>query len=486
MSSDLQFASATELAVRIRHGTLSPVELVEACLDRIDVRNDTINAFVYVDADRARREAKAAEAAVERGETLGPLHGLPVAIKDLNDVAGMPTTSGSVPFADNIAEENAPFVDRLIDAGAIMIGKTNTPEYGHKGTTDNQLFGATSTPFAPGYNAGGSSGGSAAAVSDGMVPLAQGTDGGGSVRIPASFCGGFGFKSTYRRIPRKYRPDGFSHTPFSHVGPQTRTVEDAALMLSVMTGIHPSDPFVTADEGTDFLDAVHTPIDELDIAYSPDMGVFPIDNRVADIVDSAVDAFTEAGADLAEIEFDPGRSRQEIVESWLAGFRVGYAKLAKTVKDTEGVDYLGEARDDASPEFIEQVEAGQEYSAVEFKLEDIVRTDVFDTIQSVLDTHDLLVTPTLAVPPVENDSDGDTVGPTEVNGEPVDPVIGWCLTYPLNMTGHPAATVPAGFTDGGLPIGMQLIGRRYDDETVLAASAAFERVHPWHDAYPPS
>ncbi|MFB6148087.1 MAG: amidase [Halobacteriales archaeon] len=486
MSSDLQFASATELAVRIRHGTLSPVELVEACLDRIDARNDAINAFVYVDEERARRGAKDAEAAVENGERLGPLHGLPVAIKDLNDVAGMPTTSGSVPFADHVAEANSPFVDRLIDAGAIIIGKTNTPEYGHKGTTDNQLFGATSTPFAPGHNAGGSSGGSAAAVSDGMVPLANGTDGGGSVRIPASFCGGFGIKPTYRRIPRKYRPDAFSHTPFSNIGPHTRTVEDAALMLSVMVGQHPADPFVTADEGTDFLDAVHTPIDGLDIAYSPDMGVFPIDERVGAVVDGAVGAFTKAGADVEEIAFDPGRSREGIVESWLAGFRVGYAKMAALLKDTAEVDYLGDHRDETSPELIDQMEAGREYSAVEFKLEDTVRTDVFDAVQSTLENHDLLVTPTLAVPPVENDPDGDTVGPTEINGESVDPVIGWCLTYPLNMTGHPAATVPAGFTDDGLPIGMQLIGRRYADETVLAASAAFERVQPWQDAYPPT
>jgi len=486
MSDDPCFTPAAELASRIRRGDLSSIEVVEAHLSRIEERNDAINAYVHVAADRAREAAREADRAVGSGEALGPLHGVPVAIKDLNDVAGMPTTDGSVPLADNVPADSEPLVARLEAAGAIVVGKTNTPEFGHKGTTDNPLFGPTSTPFAPGRNAGGSSGGSAAAVADGMAPIAQGTDGGGSIRIPSSFSGCYGIKPTWRRVPRRYRPDAFSHTPFSDAGPHARTVEDAALMLSVMAGQHPTDPMVAPDDGTDYLAATRAPIDGLSVAYSPDLDVFPVDERVSAVVDDAAAAFAEAGAEVTEIEVGFEHGREEIRDAWMAGFEVGYAETAATLKETEGVDYLGEHRGEATPEFVDLIEAGREYGAVEYKRADAVRTAVFDAVQSVLSTHDVLVAPTLAVPPVENADDGDTVGPTEVAGEPVDPLIGWCLTYPFNMTGHPAANVPAGFTDGGLPVGMQIVGRRFDEPTVLAASAAFERVRPWRDAYPPS
>lgn len=485
MAMDLCFTPATELASRIRRGVLSPVDVVEACLSRIEARNGEINAFVHIAADRAREAARDAERAVDAGEHLGVLHGVPVAIKDMNDVGGMPTTDGSVPLADNVPEDSEPLVARLEAAGAIVIGKTNTPEFGHKGTTDNQLFGPTSTPFAPGRNAGGSSGGSAAAVADGMVPIAQGTDGGGSIRIPSSFSGCYGIKPTWRRVPRRYRPDGFSHTPFSDAGPHARTVEDAALMLSVMAGQHPVDPMVAPDDGTDFLGATRDPIDGFAVAYSPNLDVFPLDDSVAGIVDDAAYAFEAAGAAVTEVSIGFDRSREEIRDAWMAGFAVGYAETAVNLHETMGVDYLGEDRGDASPEFIDLIESGGEYSAVEFKRADVVRTDVFEAVQSVLAEYDVLVAPTLAVPPVENADGGDTVGPTVVAGESVDPLIGWCLTYPFNMTGHPAANVPAGFTDDGLPVGMQIIGRRFDDASVLAASAAFERAQPWYDAYPP-
>lgn len=485
MSQAVCFTPAVELASRIRRGAISPVDVVEACLDRIDERNSAINAFVYLAADEARAAAREAETAVTAGEHLGPLHGVPVGIKDMNDVEGMPTTDGSVPLAENVPEDSEPLVERLEAAGAIILGKTNTPEFGHKGTTDNRLFGPTSTPFAPGRNAGGSSGGSAAAVADGMVPLAQGTDGGGSIRIPSSFSGCYGIKPTWRRVPRRYRPDGFSHTPFSDAGPHARTVEDAALMLSVMVGQHPVDPMSAPDDGTDFVAAAREPIDGMSVAYSPDLDVFPVDDRVAGIVDEAASVFTEAGATVTEVTMGFERSRDEICRSWMAGFAVGYAELAVNLNESHGVDYLGDDRADASPEFIELIERGHEYGAVEFKRADIVRTEVFEAVQRVLEEYDVLVAPTLAVPPVENAEDGETLGPTEVAGESVDPLIGWCLTYPFNMTGHPAANVPAGFTADGLPVGMQIVGRRFGEPAVLAASAAFERIRPWRDAYPP-
>lgn len=486
MPDDLAYTSAIDLARQIRRGERSPVDVIEATLSRIETRDDDINAFVHVAADEARQAAEAAERDVESGEALGPLHGVPVAAKDLEKVAGMPATFGSAPYGDNVPDESEPWVERVREAGGIIVGKTNTPEFGHKGTTDNLLFGATSTPFAPGRNAGGSSGGSAAAVSDGLVPIAQGSDGGGSIRIPASWCGGFGIKPTYRRIPRKSRPDGFSHTPFSQLGPHARSVEDAALLLSVMAGPHPSDPMVGPNDGTDYLAATRRGIKDLDVAYSPDLDFFPVDDRVATVCSDAMSAFEAAGANISTIEIDHGLDLHDIESSWVAGFEVGFAELAENAAENDGIEYLGADRDRTTPSFAKLIENGYEYDAVSYKRADLVRTTFFESIQAVLSAYDLLALPTLAVPPVENaDETGTTLGPAEINGIELNPMVGWCLTYPFNLTGHPVANVPAGLTDDGLPIGLQIVGPRWDDATVLAASAAFERARPWADTYPP-
>lgn len=482
--TELCFESAVDLARRIRRGDLSPVTVVDAVLDRIDALDDEVNAYVTVREEAARAAAKEAEQAVANGEAVGPLHGVPIAVKDLENVEGERVTFGSKPLADTVAEDSEPFVHRLREAGAIIIGKTNTPEFGHKGTTDNLVTGPTSTPYAIGRNAGGSSGGSAAAVAAGMAPIAQGSDGGGSIRIPSAWCGVFGIKPTYRRIERRSRPDGFSHTPFSQLGPHARTVEDAALLLDVMAGPGPTDPLVAPDDGSNFVEATRRSIDDFDVAYSPDLDVFPIDDGVRTVVDDAVDAFASAGASVDEIEIGIDLSRQELCETWLPGFEVHFADLAAHLEETEGVDYTGAHRDQTTEDFAELIEQGRAYSAVEYKGYDSQRTALFESIQSVLAEYDVLVAPTLAVPPVENADDGTTVGPTEVNGEAVNPLIGWCLTYPFNLTGHPVASVPAGLDTDGLPVGLQVVGRRWADEDVFAASAALERVRPWHDTYP--
>ncbi|WP_136603250.1 amidase [Salinigranum halophilum] len=490
MSEDFAYTSASVLASRIRRGDLSPVDVVDACLERIEARNEDINAFVTVLGDDARERAREAEAAVRRGEELGPLHGVPIAIKDLFDFkAGVRNTMGSVPFAEFVPEESATYVRRLEEAGAIVLGKTNTPEMGHKGTTDNRLFGPTSTPFDLERNAGGSSGGSAAAVADGLVPIAQGSDGGGSVRIPAAWSGVYGFKATYGRVAQAIRPDAFlSHTPAIHAGPLTRTVEDAALMLDVMTGPDPRDPLSMPEEPHDFRGAVRRGVEGMQVAYSPDFDIFPIDERVRAVVDDAVTAFETAGATVEEISLGLTHDQMELADLWLREIGILYHSAVEGFKD-EGLDLLGDHRDELTPEFADLLAETRDQSIVDYKRDEHLRTEVYDALQDVftVEEYDLLVTPTLAVPPVKNDEDemGSTVGPAEVNGEPVDPLIGWCLTYPINFTGHPAASIPAGFTDGGLPVGLQLVGDRFDDETVFAASGAFERVRPWHDAYPP-
>ena len=484
-AEEICFMAAAELARRIASRELSPVDVVDAFLRRIDAKNRTLNAYVTLLGDQARDAAREAERALMSGAALGPLHGVPVAIKDLFDFkAGVRSTYGCRVFADHVPKVTTTYVERIERAGAIVLGKTNVPEFGHKGITDNLLFGPTSTPFKPGKNAGGSSGGSAAAVAAGQAAVAQGTDGGGSIRIPASFCGVYGFKASYGRVAAATRPNAFaSHTPFIFSGPLARTVEDAALLLQVMAGPDPRDPLSLPDDGTDYIAATRRGVRHLKIAYSPNLDVFPVDPRVAAVVADAVKAFDGVGARVEQVTIGIRRPQQELSTLWLQEVGVLYGEMAEHLK-REGTDLLGRHRGDLTPEFAALLESVQHIRAVDYKLGDWVRTEVFDAFQDVFETYDLLVSPTLAVPPVDNAADGNTLGPRRINGEEVDPLIGWCLTYPVNFTGHPAASIPAGFTADGLPVGMQIVGRRFHDTTVLAASAALERVRPWRHTYP--
>jgi Asp-tRNA(Asn)/Glu-tRNA(Gln) amidotransferase A subunit family amidase len=478
MTDDLWERPAVELARSIRRGDCSPVALVESCLDRIEARNDRTNAFVTLLADEARERAHEAERAVERGDDLGPLHGIPVGVKDLTSVAGVRTTYGSVPLAGHVPERDDPAVARLREAGAIVVGKTNTSEFGHIATTDNDLFGPTRNPVDPSKTAGGSSGGSAAAVADGLVPLAQGTDAGGSVRIPASACGVVGIKPSFGRVPRLTRPDAFADaSPFTATGPLARTVADAALSLDVMSGADPVDPFSLPSADESFVDAVDAPVDGFRVAFSPALDAFVVADAVRDVVADAVDAFADAGMTVERADPALADVWADAREASLVTFQ---AKMATTVAgsaDAFGVD-LSERLDDLSGVLPAMVERGREHSAVDLGWANGVRTAVFDAVQDLLAEYDLLVSPTLAVPPF----DVESFGPETVDGEPIDRYTGWYLTQPFNMTGHPAASVPAGTVDG-LPVGLQVVGRRHRDADVVAACAAFERERPWTDRY---
>ncbi|WP_372911278.1 amidase [Salinigranum sp.] len=477
MSRDPTELSASSLARRIREGELSPVETVDAHIERIRDRGDRTNAFVTVTEDLARESAAAAEEAIEAGEPLGPLHGVPVAIKDLDDVAGVRTTSGSLLYEDSVADADSPFVERLRDAGAVIVGKTNTPEFGLGTTTDNRVAGPTSTPFDTDRVSGGSSGGAAAALADRLVPLAPGSDAGGSIRIPASFCGVYGLKPTYGLVPNVDRPNGFaSHSPFTHNGPLARTVEDAALALDVMAGLHPRDPFsVPAEEG--YRDAVDRDIDDLSVAFSPGLGVYPVEQTVRDTVTDAVSAFEAAGASVETTDPDFEHDREAILDAYYTMARVRWQSLFDTLEE-DGFDPRGEDRDRLRPYLVDLVMDADEPTTREYKRADTVRTDVFDALQDLFVEYDLVVSATLATTAFPHDRN-----PTEVDGVEIEPLRGWVLTQPYNFSGHPAASVPAGFVDG-LPVGMQIAGQRFDESAVIAASAAVERHRPWHDEYP--
>jgi amidase len=486
LSGELAYLPAHELAARIRRRDLSPVEVTDAFIARIEARNPSLNALVYLGFDDARRAAKAAEEAVMRGADLGPLHGVPAAIKDLFDFKpGWPATLGGIrALKGNIVNAHCAFCERIERrGGAILLGKTNSSLMGFRGTCDNYLFGPSRNPFDLTKNTGGSSGGSAAAVADGLMPLAEGTDAGGSIRIPASWCGVYGYKASFGRLPFLARPNAFgvADSPFLFEGPITRTVEDAALALTVLAGYDSRDVFSLTEPAPDFIGATRRSIRGLRIAYSPNLDVFPVESRVADVVAKAVRAFEEAGAHVEEVKLGIKRSQGELSDVWSRLYMLLNLQALETYKQA-GVDLLGDHRADFPPEYLRWVEECQRMSGSDFFRDQAIRTEIYESFQNVLETYDLLVTPTLACMPVDNANDGNTMGPTSINGEKVDPLIGWCLTYFVNFTGHPAASIPAGLSNG-LPVGMQIIGRRNADADVLAASAAFERLRPWHDSY---
>lgn len=483
MNNDICYMSATKIAELIRARELSPLEVVEAFLSRIDERNERTNAYVTVMAESAIAAAKMAEAQVVSGDDIGPLHGVPVALKDSVPVAGVRSTSGSRVFADHVPTVSGIEHERLVGAGAIVLGKTNLPEFAARGTTDNKLFGPTSTPFALGRNSGGSSGGSAAAVADCLAAAAQGSDGGGSIRIPAAWCGVYGLMGTYGRVPSFWRPNGFAtHTPFINSGPLTRTVEDAALLLSVLAGPDPRDP-LCLPLGQEPLTYMRSGLAaKLRVGYCASVGGTPVDPEVAAVVKDAVTAFESAGASVEPVNLVFPRPHNELAQTWLRFAAVLYATDV-AIFLREGIDLLGEHRHEMAPELVDLMELGQRMSAVEYRLGDVVRTEVLEVIERAFRQVDVIVSPTVSALPVENADDNNTLGPSRVAGETVDPTVGWTQTYPFNFTGHPAASIPAGFTEGGLPVGLQIIGRRFEEASVLAASAAFERIRPWYSAY---
>ncbi len=483
LADELAYMSATELTERIRRRDLSPVEVIDATIERIEARNPSLNAFVYHGYDDARAQAKEAEEKLMSGTDIGPLFGVPTAMKDLLDFKpGWVTTCGGIRACKNfVADAYCTYAERMEKAGAILIGKTNSPTMGLRGTCDNYLFGPSRNPFDLNKNTGGSSGGSAGAVADGLVPIAEGTDGGGSIRIPAAWTGTYGYKASFGRVPL-LSPNAFAgDTPFILEGSITRTVSDAALALEALAGYDARDPY-SLDEKIDFAATTTQSIKGWKIAYSPAFDVFPVEPAVANAVAKAVSAFTEAGAVVEEVNLGIERSQMELADLWCRLIMPVGLSFLESLKN-QGIDLLKDHRDDFPPEFLEWADRCFNMSVLDFFRDQEIRSEIFNAIQGVFADYDLLVTPTLACMPVDNATDGNTLGPQTVNGEKVNRLIGWCLTYFTNFSGHPSASIPAGLVDNKLPVGMQLIGPRYGDANVLAASAVFEQLQPWQDTY---
>ena len=463
--TDLCFASAVDIATLVREKKISPVEVTESFLARIDTINPHINAYVTSTPQLARAAAKHAEAAVMAGAALGPLHGVPFSVKDLVFTAGVRTTAGSQVFRDFIPDVDSVVVARLKAAGGIMLGKTNTPEFGYKATTENLVFGETRSPWALDKTPGGSSGGAGAATAAGLAPLSIGTDGGGSIRIPASFSGIYGLKPTFGRVPNLPGFGGW-HS-LAHTGPMTRTVADAALMMDVIALPDERDRFSLPVGNQTFSQAVQSYPRKLRIGWTRDLGYAAVDPRVITVIEKAPSVFREIGWEVEEAH--PGFS--DPVEIFNTTVRAENYVVAG--------DLLSRHADLLDPGMRVFAQVGAGITALDYLRAEQERSKLYAQLASFFETYDLLVTPTVAVPPFMINT-----RPREIAGRKVH-VIGWiAFTYPFNLTGNPAASVPCGWTDDGLPIGLQIIGRRCADALVLQASAAFEQVRPWAQRRP--
>ena len=465
MSDEVCFKPAVEIAALVRNRTVSPVEVTAAFLARIDARNPALNAFVTVVADAALAAARAAETAVVRGRDLGPLHGVPFAVKDLVFTAGVRTTAGSRIYADHVPTANALAVSRLLEAGAILLGKTNTPEFGFKSTTENALFGVTGNPWRAERTAGGSSGGAGAATAAGMAPLSLGTDAGGSIRTPASFCGIVGFKPTFGLVPNG--PGFGGARTLAHSGPMTRTVADAALMLDCMAGADQADRLTTPADPLPYRERLDTLPPDLRMMWSADLGYAAVDPDVARLTSAAAQAFDEVDSIVLEADFtleDP----EPIFNTIMRAENYVFAR-----------DLADQHAEELDPGMLEYTRNGAGITAHDYLAAQAARDELCVALGQVFERCDLLLTPTLAVPPFEHGR-----RPRHVAGRAISGMNWLSFTYPFNLTGNPAISVPSGWTREGLPVGLQIIGPRHADALVLQAAAAFEALRPWADRRP--
>ena len=468
--TDLAFTPATELFGLYRRRKVSPLEVTQAVLAQIERVNPKLNAYCTVIPDEALRAARAATSALRRGAKVGPLHGVPVSIKDLTPTKGIRTTWGSKIYEHHVPEVDALVVERLRAAGAILLGKTNTPEFGAGGQTFNAVFGTTLNPWNPALTCGGSTGGGAVALATGMGQLAQGSDLGGSLRLPASFCGAVGIRPSPGLVP--VWPSDLGWDTYSVQGPMARTVGDLALMLAAIAGSDPRSPVSYPVDTSAFTRAVQKPTARgLRIAWSPDLGVTPVDAEVERVFIDATRVLAKLGARVERGHPD-------------------FTGLLDIVQVTRGArmaavhaDKLPKWRDVMQENLVRNIEFGLSLTAADIGRAERDRTALWHRVRDFLQRYDAIVTPTAAIPPFPVTE----THPTKINGRPMANYLEWVLlTYAFTLVGVPAISIPCGFTRDGLPVGLQIAGRWRDEATVLRIAAAFEAAQPWAHRRPPT
>jgi aspartyl-tRNA(Asn)/glutamyl-tRNA(Gln) amidotransferase subunit A len=467
MIFDLAYCPASDLAALIARREISPVEVMRATLDRIERAQPILNAFITVAGDQAKTAAEEAERALMSGGALGPLHGVPFSVKDLVPTKGIRTTFGSLIFKNYVPDRDAAAVARLKQAGAIVVGKTTTPEFGQQSLTQAPLFGRTRNAWSAARTSGGSSGGAAVAVAAGLGPIAIAGDGGGSTRIPAACNGVVGFKQSLGLVPQDYAQDGFGN--ISYTTPMTRTVLDTAMMLEVMAGPDPSDPLSVGRVKPDFVAAAKAdgPLNGMRIAWLARLGNQIVAAEVLAACEAAMAAFAALGAETCE-----HRSAFENPEAlWFV--------INATYRMAQFGEHLRKSRDIMCPTFVRQMDSLPSYSTAELYAAIFARTRLFRQVQSWFETCDVVAMPTLSRTALPIDQ--DFFAPIEIDGQSVPNLrAAWYpYTMPFNLTGNPAVSLPCGFDSAGLPIAIQLVARCGEDATLLRAAAAFEKAKPW-------
>jgi amidase len=460
MTDELCFRPATELAGMLRAREISARELLDAHLDRIERLDPSVNAVVTLDVDGARAAADAADAALAAGEDVGPLHGLPVAHKDTHATGGMRTTWGSPLHTDTVPLRDELIVARYKAAGAVRVGKTNVPEFAAGSHTFNTVFGATHNPYRHGLSAGGSSGGAAAALAAGFVPLADGSDMGGSLRNPAAFCNVVGFRATPGRVPSW--PAALGWSQLSVQGPMGRTVADVALQMSVVAGADPRVPISLADDPAGFAAPLPDRLDGLRVAWAPDLdGRVTVDPAITAALASSVGVFEGLGASVEEACPD------------LSGADDVFGTLRAWIFDTTYTDLARRHPDKVKESIRWNAEMGAKLTGADLARAEIAHTKLYEQMVAFFERFDVLLAPTTQVLPFPVELEY----PTEIGGVPQENYLEWMRSCTLfSATGCPALSVPGGFTDDGLPVGLQIIGAPRADRRVLEAGHAFERA----------
>lgn len=468
MSDEICELTAVELARRIRNRELSAVEVLEAHLRRIERLNPLVNALVTLTPDTALEAARAADAALSRGELVGPLHGLPVAHKDLFETRGVRTTYGSPIFAEHIPDHDALIVERLRVAGAISIGKTNTPEFGAGSQTFNQLFGATRNPYDLSKTCGGSSGGAAVALACGMLPLADGSDMGGSLRNPAGYCNVVGLRPSPGRVPSW--PDATPYLPLSVDGPMARTVADVALMLSAIAGPDERAPLSLAEPGAAFAQPVERELHGLRVAWSPDLGGLPVDAQVARVFGAQRATFEALGCSVEAATPDLRDADEIFVTLRALSFELSKGYL------------LDGQRAQLKDTVVWNIEAGRRLTGPQVGRALRLHGELLGRVRDFWARYDVLVLPTSQVPPFPVEQ--PYVG--AINGIAMNTYIEWMRScYWITVTGLPAISLPAGFTNDGLPVGLQIVGRPRGELALLQIAQAYEAATTFHRCRPP-
>ncbi len=466
---ELAFTPALELRRLIDSKQVSVAELTELYLRRIESLNSKLNAYLTVTGDEAMASARAADHDLSRGPAKGPLHGIPISIKDLELTKGIRTTMGSLVFKDHVPDMDAALVERVRDSGAIILGKTNTPEFGTSGTTENRLGDACRNPWNTERTTGGSSGGAGAAVAAGLCAVATGSDGGGSIRIPSSFCGIYGIKPTQGRVPRYGGVGRPAHSTLGQSGPMTRTVADSAALLQVLAGPDSRDVGCMRQQPPDFLAGLDQGVKGLRIAWSPDLGYAAVDHEVVEVAGKGARVFEELGCTVEEADVGLENPFPTFYDLFSVQLGASFGHL------------LEEHRGDLTHYALETIDRGLSLSGPDLSRTMQSVAEIQAHMDTFFETYDLLLTPTMAVPafPVGQH-------PAVIGGREVIPFWGYTpFTFPFNMTMQTAASVPCGYSSDGMPIGLHIIGRRGEETTVLRASAAFESARPWAGKRPP-